>query len=700
MSQYTFTIQYSGVRGKKGNTSYPFKKEITCAEDLKEVAAFDHVGAEYADGKNNRDNLVKGYRSKKTFQKAGCAIMDCDNADHDPLAPDVPPEEWKTPADVREAFPGVPFYAVPSRNHMKEKNGKAPRPKYHYYLLTNEIRSEKRLAELKKQVQEYFPAFDDGATDAARFLFGVENPQVEYYDGDTMLDEFMVRLNSLPETIPEGKRNSTLSRYAAKVLKKHGDTEAAYNAYMCAADRCEQPLEDSELKTIWNSARSFFHNKVEKDPSYIPADEYAAMDFAEDEQKKPVTSRDIKGILERLNITVRLNVLSGMVEITGMPQQYSKTNAANTLPVLLMDYMTQRNMKCTRQNLDDCLVLIEDENRFNPVEEMLQSVSYDGKDRLTELAEIAGIAGNETEMLYLRKWLHQTIAMALNDDSAPYGADGVLVIQNPQGAGKTLMCATLAMSADWFSEGVSIDMNNKDSIIQATSAWIAELGELDSTLKREQSALKAFITARSDTYRQPYARVRTTKPRRTSFCATVNPEQFLNDETGSRRWWVIHPAKIDCDRLKALSKEWVMQLWAQVYEELFLPNPQGFRLTAEERERLTTDNEKYSKPLPGEIEIRDKLDWDSKPQFWKWYKISEIRELLFLKSLSSVQVGKAIKKIADGDSRIQVKSPKNIKQYLLPPACSNATFYHSAEDFIPPLCGVDPQPSTTTAQAG
>ncbi len=334
------------------------------------------------------------------------------------------------------------------------------------------------------------------------------------------------------------------------------------------------------------------------------------MDFADGGEKKPVTSDDIKKILEQKNISVRLNVISGMVEIEGMPPQYSKENAANVLPVLLTDHMTRRNMKCSRQTLDDCLVLIEDENRFNPIEDMLKSISYDGKDRLTEFEEIAGIAGNETECLYMRKWLHQCVAMALNDTAEPYGADGVLVIQNPQGAGKTLLFAILSLYSDWFAEGVSIDLDKKDSIIQATGSWIAELGELDSTLKREQSALKAFITSRSDTYRQPYARVRTKKPRRTSFCATVNPTEFLNDDTGSRRWWVIKPTEIDRDRLKALSKDWIKQLWAQVYHEMFLPNPQGFRLNDEEREKLTTDNERYSKPLPGEIEILDKLDWE------------------------------------------------------------------------------------------
>ena len=77
--------------------------------------------------------MIQGYRSKKTFQSATVVIMDCDNTDPDPLRPDIPPEEWKTPADVQAAFPSVAFYVVYSRNHMKVKDGKPARPKFHVY---------------------------------------------------------------------------------------------------------------------------------------------------------------------------------------------------------------------------------------------------------------------------------------------------------------------------------------------------------------------------------------------------------------------------------------------------------------------------------------------------------------------------------------------------------------------------------------
>lgn len=47
----------------------------------------------------------------------------------------------------------------------------------------------------------------------------------------------------------------------------------------------------------------------------------------------------------------------------------------------------------------------------------------------------------------------------------------------------------------------------------------------------------------------PYAKVSVNKPRRTSFCATVNPKEFLNDDTGSRRYWVVQPTRIDVSAL-------------------------------------------------------------------------------------------------------------------------------------------------------
>ena len=644
-------ISYRNGRGNAKITSYPHQIEINNEDNLRKVAQHDHVCGTFANGK----------RGVRAFRECDCIMMDCDNSEFEDIL------EQQDPPDVRKAFPGVAFYVVYSRNHMKDKGELSARPRFHvYFPLSQTITDAKAVETLKRRVYDEFPAFDSNALDAARFFFGVEEPKVEYYAGLLTVDTFLERLDSLPNEIPEGQRNSTLSRYAGQVFKRLGDTdEAAERVHEANEKRCVPPLEADEVETIIGSARGFFREKVSKDPNYIPPDEYAAMDFADvGKRKKAVTTDTIRQVLREMGISVRLNVISGRVDIDGMPEEQSGTNAPNTLPVLIRDYLVKRGRSGAMQTISDCLSVIADANRYNPVADMLTAAKWDGVDRLSEVLQMLGIEDNKRECVYVVKWLHQTVAMALNDEKNPYGADGVLVLQGAQGVGKTLFFRSIAAKAQWFAEGVSIDTSDRDTIMKAVTYWIAELGELDSTLKREQVALKAFITTAEDTYRAPYARVQTRNPRRMSLAATVNPGEFLCDDTGTRRFWVVHVEHIDTARLLELSEEWYKQLWRQVYEQLYLKDAQGFRLTAEEREELQRANMKHNKPLPGETEILDKLDWDASSG-WDWYRTTDIKESLCL-HIDARQIGRALTRIAERDPRVEQRIEHGIRKYWLP----------------------------------
>lgn len=77
--------------------------------------------------------------------------------------------------------------------------------------------------------------------------------------------------------IPEGSRNATLSHYAGRVLKRLGDTPDAYNKYLIEAAKCDPPLEEQELETIWRSAQGFF-KRISQEDGYIAPDKYGAGD--------------------------------------------------------------------------------------------------------------------------------------------------------------------------------------------------------------------------------------------------------------------------------------------------------------------------------------------------------------------------------------------------------------------------------------
>ena len=259
-----FTIYSSDYTGNPGNCSYPHKHTITDLESLKAAVTHDYVCAEY---RNN-------YRNGENFIGTDCLPVDCDN-DHSEN-----PDDWVMPADIFEAFPGVTFAVHYSRSNMREKNGKAARPKFHVLFPIDHMTDAVAYSNMKKLVNTVFPYFDTNALDAARFFFGTSNPEVELYEGSINLTEFFdedfdadMPGHGMPSVIPEGSRNATMSRFAGRVIKKYGDTEEAYNAFIEQAAKCEPPLDDKELSTIWHSAQKFFA-RVSQQDGYVDPDTY------------------------------------------------------------------------------------------------------------------------------------------------------------------------------------------------------------------------------------------------------------------------------------------------------------------------------------------------------------------------------------------------------------------------------------------
>lgn len=162
------TLFTASCRGKAYNTIYPIKRTVSSVDELREAACYDQVFAEYK----------KCHRSIDDFVRSDCLPFDCDN-DHSENEAD-----WKTPADVEVAFPGVPFYVIYSRHHLKAKGKYSPRPRFHVIFPIDPITNGADYRALKESVMAFFPYFDTGAKDAARFFFGVENPVVELYGGD------------------------------------------------------------------------------------------------------------------------------------------------------------------------------------------------------------------------------------------------------------------------------------------------------------------------------------------------------------------------------------------------------------------------------------------------------------------------------------------------------------------------------------
>ncbi len=257
-----FTLYTANSVGNEKNSLFPTKAVVTDKASLLQAVQFDHVTAEY---KNN-------YRKSDNFIQSDVIPLDCDN-DHSDN-----PSDWITSLDVAMQFPDVAFAVTYSRNHNKVKGEKAARPRFHVYFPITPVTDKDEYVRLKQQINEAFPYFDDNAMDAARLLFGTSNQEVEIYEGskritDVLSEDLFADWEDSLSEIGEGSRNSTMSHIAGKLIKRYGAKKETYELFLEQAEKCNPPLPDEELKTIWNSAVNF-GKKVKQQEGYIPPEQY------------------------------------------------------------------------------------------------------------------------------------------------------------------------------------------------------------------------------------------------------------------------------------------------------------------------------------------------------------------------------------------------------------------------------------------
>ena len=294
------TVYTADCIGNAANCLYPNEVKITDDFSAKLAFSTDMVCARY---KNN-------YRNTANFEVANALPGDCDN-DHSEIAAD-----WVTPEDIAEFFVDVPYVLHFSRHHMKPKGEKSARPRFHIVFLIDPERDADRYTALKQRLLAAFPFFDANAMDAARFLFGTEDPQVIYHPGTISLNAFLddweneQAFADLGRTIPEGSRNSTMSQIGAKIIKRYGDTPEAKNLFLQAAEQCTPPLDEQELENIW-AGKQKLYAKMRKQPGYILPDAYNAADAVVWDTPIPFDEYDLPVFsVDALPETVRRYVLA------------------------------------------------------------------------------------------------------------------------------------------------------------------------------------------------------------------------------------------------------------------------------------------------------------------------------------------------------------------------------------------------------
>lgn len=347
--------------------------------------------------------------------------------------------------------------------------------------------------------------------------------------------------------------------------------------------------------------------------------------------------QNLECVLKKHNIELKLNDITHEIESNvKFKSREGRLTDIHTLAI-------EEGLKWTRDDINVFMNRIAEEYNYNPFTDMLLANENglsvkENQLLIQELFNCLKIDCNDEDREYyftiFFKWLLNVVKMAFNSFDNNFSSQGVLVLQGDQGLKKTTFCRNLIPDRALFKSDESLDPSNKDSIMTNTKYILVEWGELDSTLKSEQASLKRFITAESDEYRAPYGRCTEKYPRKTSYIGTVNKKDFLKDETGSRRFWIIPLLKIDIEKQKKID---MPKLWGAVYSVWKTGEIKEY-LEDDELNALKKINSNFNYENDTSIILKDNIDWSMPIEQWKMYKPTEIANALGLHEVKKIEI--------------------------------------------------------------
>ena len=354
---------------------------------------------------------------------------------------------------------------------------------------------------------------------------------------------------------------------------------------------CEFAIQDDEVKA------QFMKERMEQ----------ATIDFTEDNWQTALEldkQGKIKDTLDNIVLIIRndseLESIAfnkhrdGIDARDGLPWEQMKGGWNDSDNAALKVYLSNKYGIYSPTKTKDAILAVAAERSYHPIKEYLDHLpEWDGTDRVeTLLIDYFNATDNSYTRAVTRKMMVAAVARIVHPGTK---FDSVLILNGPQGIGKSTFFAKLA--GDWFSDSLTLtDMKDKAGPEKLQGYWILELGELAGMRKTDVEVVKSFISRSDDKYRASYGVNVESHPRQCIIVGSTNAESgFLRDITGNRRFW---PVRISGDGKR---KAWQMsvydveQIWAETLvlyakgEKLYLEGSDVELATNEQADAMESD---------------------------------------------------------------------------------------------------------------
>lgn len=205
------------------------------------------------------------------------------------------------------------------------------------------------------------------------------------------------------------------------------------------------------------------------------------------------------------------------------------------------------------------------EHRYNPIKDYLESLKWDGKQRIaTMFIDWFNVEDNIVNRKLSEKWLVSGVKRIYEPGCL---IEGIIVLVGAQGVGKSTFIKRLGKSK--YSIEAIVDLRNEKNCVETFNrAWLVNFDELKSLIKADSDLAKAILTRQSDTSRLAYREESETYDRHCIFIGATNDTSILKDYTDKveRRYWMMQ-----CDQQNKryiydnFTDDIVDQLWAEAY---------------------------------------------------------------------------------------------------------------------------------------
>ena len=357
---------------------------------------------------------------------------------------------------------------------------------------------------------------------------------------------------------------------------KEFEPEAAYNPYSVYTK-----LEHNNDFT--QSARALSRIGFGTAPAVGSSDDTRIVNGLEFKvDKKGNICNDLTAVVTILNEDP---LYAGMAKINDLSYMPELVKQVGPFPVgtrfsdALMSYIIldinnrYERLRISLENLKIALYGMYNDSHFNPFKDFVDSCEWDGKKRVeTLLIDAFGVEDTVFAREAITKWLLAAYARQIKPGMK---FDYTLSLPGGEGKGKSTFLKVLFDPLDlgdggWNVDGMNLSVlvDDKRFIEGAMGKVGIELAEFAGSRHVEVEELKSALTKTSWQLRMAYGRGFDRFLARHVFMINTNNEEFLQSQTGNRRFWIL---KARTPNFELLTEDYVKQVWGEVkaiYESL------------------------------------------------------------------------------------------------------------------------------------